>query len=405
MLPAAEHPLTDESISQFRSAWREQFSQPAKNCPIYCAISEGQSIAGIEYYIPLFFDSMASIFDYLPENTLCFFQSDLIDQAKHFYTEVQHRHEQLRYDVERPLLDIQQLFLEPDELFAALKAYQQIKIIPSNRPTPTQAYSFDVNLLAELNEEDHKSTPANKLQHWISGNQSKTIVCADSPGRVDILQSLLQEHNHKAQLCNSWQEALASNAKISLLVAPFASGFEILKPSITIITEGDIYNHRITPRSRQSTTQDPSLIIKHLTELQVGSAVVHIDYGVGRYQGLQTITTGVIVAEYLTLEYANQDKIYVPVNALHLINRYSGSDADNAPLHKLGSDQWSKLKKRQKSKFVMWPLNSWTSTVSVQANPDLRLTSAPMNSYNSKVNFLLKRLLIKVRLSTLLAKT
>ncbi|MDD5271826.1 MAG: transcription-repair coupling factor, partial [Methylovulum sp.] len=147
---------------------------------------------------------------------------------------------------------------------------------------------------------------------------------------------------------DSWQQFLDSEARVCMVVAPVEHSFWLLDPALAIITEPLLSGEKVQQqrRRRKSAARELEAIVNNLNELTIGSPVVHQEHGVGRYLGLQTLTIGGIPAEFLTLEYANNDKLYVPVSTLHVIGRYTGTNPDTAPLHKLGGDQWAKTKKK-----------------------------------------------------------
>lgn len=342
LLPAHEFPFTREAIARFRSEWREQFSGNPGNCPTYQSVTEGIVPAGIESYLPLFFAEMHTLFDYLPENTLLVLSEDLVSHAERYWDEVNHRFEQLRHDPERPLLAPQQLMLPVNELFAAFKSYPQIQL----QAEASQHFNLAAETLPELAIDHKAEQPLRKLLSLLDSNQ-RTLLCCDSKGRCEVLLELLAKANLRPTNFNSWQEFLTSDNPFGITIAALDHGINFTELGINVIAESQLYGEQVVQRRRRQTNvQDPAAIIRNLTELEIGSPVVHIQHGVGRYQGLETIETTGITAEYLHLHYAGEQKLYVPVTDLHLISRYTGTDPDSAPLHQLGSKKWEQAKQK-----------------------------------------------------------
>lgn len=351
MLPAHEFPFTSDAISQFRSQWREHFSGNPGNCPTYQSVSDGIVPAGIESYLPLFFDQMHTLFDYLPDNTLVVLSEGLVKAAEHYWDEVKHRHEQLRHDPERPLLTPETLMIPVNELFSLIKGYPQIEMTSE----ASQYKNVACEAVPDVSIEHKAENPLEKLCHIVhplppqaaGESLSRTLICCDSKGRREVLLELLSKANIRPTQFDSWQHFLSSDADIGITVAPLDHGTHLLELNINIIAESQLYGEQVVQRRRRQThVQDPASIIRNLTELEIGSPVVHIQHGVGRYHGLETIETGDISAEYLRLHYAGDQKLYVPVTDLHVITRYTGLDAESAPLHQLGSKKWEQAKQK-----------------------------------------------------------
>jgi transcription-repair coupling factor (superfamily II helicase) len=339
ILPAHEFPLTDEGIETFRTKWRAEFPGNPMDCSIYQAITQGEAPQGIEYYLPLFFDHLESFFDYLPENTQLVFLKDTVKQSDQFWREVNERYEQYRHDTTRPLIAPSHLFLPVDELFNKAKPFTQIKIQDDAK------IDFNAKAGATFQIDHHDKVPLDPVKQYIEHFNGRVLVTAESAGRRETLMDLFHEINIRPKLYESWQHFIDSNDKVGITVANINDGFILDDPAISVITESQLFGQQVMQRRlRKNRQQDPNALIRNLTELTVGAPVVHIDHGVGRYCGLELIETTGIEAEYLTLEYANNDKVYVPIASLDLISRYTGCDADSAPLHRLGSKQWDKAK-------------------------------------------------------------
>lgn len=344
LLPAREYPLTDAAITHFRQSWREQFSGNPTLCPLYQNISQGASASGIEYYLPLFFESTHTLFDYLPTNCLIIRSAELDKPADQFWQEINSRYEQLRHDTTRPLLPPKSLFLTKQDAFTQLNQLPQIIVQESAGKTNSL---FATEKLPTLTLEHGLTNPLHALAEFASQQPARILFCAETAGRREIFLNLLKTIELYPKIYTSWEDFITGNEKISITIAPLSQGVLLSDSQLCIIPEAEILGQFvIQQRKRKERTIDTDLIIRNLAELHIGAPVVHIDHGVGRYRGLQSLKVGDIDAEYLTLEYAGNDKLYVPVASLHLISRYSGADLENAPLHRLGTEQWQKEKRK-----------------------------------------------------------
>jgi transcription-repair coupling factor (superfamily II helicase) len=353
LFPAREFPFTDAAIKHFRQAFRTQFPQTSLKNRLYVDVSNAIAPGGIEYYLPLFVESTATLFDYLPASTVLVLPESFLTLAETFSAETQERYEQRKYDAERPLLTPEQLFLLPSELQQKSKPFAQVIIARNatetacdvNTPTATRLPKPclpDVSINAKLKE------PAQTLRTFITQFAGKVLFVAETAGRREGLIEKLQQYQIKVKTVNSWQAFLDADALLCMVVAPMDQGLLLQAPALAIITEAQITGEKIQQRRRRRRAGIRELenMINNLNELTVGSPVVHQEHGVGRYLGLQILQFGGIAAEFLALEYAHNDKLYVPVSSLHLIARYTGMSPENAPLHKLGGEQWSKAKKK-----------------------------------------------------------
>jgi transcription-repair coupling factor (superfamily II helicase) len=345
LLPAHEYPFTDEAIAHFRQAWRERFTgNPAKS-PLYQSISNGLTAPGIEYYLPLFFDELQTVFDYLPENSIVISVDNIAHGAEHFRQEVLNRYEQLRYDTERPILPPQAITLAVDELFAGMKRFPQIKLFAETAEEKVGKLNLNLKKPTSLSEEK-KSSSLTLLPSNLASEQ-RVLWVAESPGRQQVLLELLQKINIAPHSFDYLEQFLSSSVQYGITTAPIFQGVLAPDMNLLILSEGELFGEKVLQqRRRHGRVLDPNTLIRNLTELKIGAPIVHIDHGVGRYLGLQSITTDGIETEYLTIEYAEKHKLYVPVGSLHLISRYTGADADSAPLHQLGSGRWQKAKRK-----------------------------------------------------------
>lgn len=338
LFPAHEFPLTDESIKQFRQAFREHFPNASSKNTLYVDVSKGISPNGIEYYLPLFVERTATLFDYLPKTTVLVLPDAFGQYSQSFCDEAEQRYEQRKYDIERPLLKPELLFLSVEALTQTTDSFARIIL---------QA-TTDEQVLPDLTIQNKLAEPAAALQQFIQDFSGKILFVSESAGRREALADKLRSFQITPRQVENWQAFLNSNTSPCLLVAPLEHGLILDNPAIAIITENQLSGEKVEQRRRRrkSATRELENIINNLNELSIGSPVVHQEHGVGRYLGLQTLTVGGITNEFLMLEYSNNDKLYVPVSALNVISRYTGMNPEDAPLHKLGGDQWQKLKKK-----------------------------------------------------------
>ncbi|MEX2575239.1 MAG: transcription-repair coupling factor [Halofilum sp. (in: g-proteobacteria)] len=358
MLPAREFPLTEPGIERFRRAFREAFAAESRNSPIYRDVSSGVAPAGLEYYLPLFFDSMATLFDHLPGQARYFLLDGAEHAAERCRDQVEQRYEQRCHDLERPILPPDSLYMTPDELRERLATHHPVDLSARER-TDDEAGARAWNLPAELPPplpmQPRAENPLMQLDGFLAQHQGRVLFTAESAGRREALFETLWHHGVRPKQLHAWQDFLADEAEVAITSAPLNSGLLLRPeggPGLAVITEQQLMGERARQqrRQRKRTTRDADSVVANLAELSIGSPVVHVDHGVGRYQGLTTLQLGPVEQEFLTLEYADNDKLYVPVASLHLISRYTGADADTAPLHRLGSEQWQRARKKAAQK-------------------------------------------------------
>lgn len=351
LLPAKEFATDDDAISGFRKRYREIFSGDPQRSLIYRDISEKIFPGGSEYYLPLFFEQTASLLDYLPDNTLIAFPDSYTDIAKSFLQQVQHRYQQRAHDIERPILQPASVYLETDELinqvrkFAAI-AYTEAEIT-DRRKGFASFHNLDKNPLPDLTFHARAKDPAHSLKQFIQGHDDRFLFTVESPGRRELLSETLQQYGIRPVYYENWQGFIDSSDTLGLCVTPIEEGLWLAREKLCVIPEALLLGEKVRQeRRRRKEKTDTDQVIRNLTELHPGTPVVHEEHGIGRYIGLQTLDVGDADTEFLTLEYANGDKLYVPVASLHLISRYTGANEDTAPLHSLGSGQWEKAKRK-----------------------------------------------------------
>ena len=345
LLPAREFPLEKKAVSDFRGRFRERFDVDFRRCPIYQDLSTGITPAGIEYYLPLFFEETATLFDYLPQDTQVFSLPGVEKAAEHFWNDARSRYEERRVDPERPLLPPADIFLPVEDCFARLKDWPRVVISQEDIEPGVGRQRFNAQPLPDLAIQAKASEPLAALRRFIEEYPGRVLFCAESAGRREVLLELLARLKLKPREVASWPEFTASKERLGITIAPLDDG--LLLDDLALIAESPLFGQRVMQRRRREKSRDGGdNVIKNLTELREGAPVVHIDHGVGRYLGLITLEIDGQAAEFLALMYAEEAKLYVPVASLHLIARYTGSDDALAPLHRLGSEIWQKAKRK-----------------------------------------------------------
>ena len=344
LLPAREFPLEKKAVADFRARFRERFDVDYRRCPLYQDLSSGLLPAGIEYYLPLFFEQSATLFDYLPADTQVFSLPGIEQAAEHFWSDVRSRYEDRRHDPERPLLPPAELFLPVEDCFARLKGWPRVVADPHDLEPGVGRERFAARALPDLALQAKAGEPLAALRRFLESYPGRVLFCAESAGRREVLLELLGRLKLKPREVDGWAAFVAAGERLAISVAPLDQG--LLLDELALIPESPLFGQRIMQRRRREKSHGADNVIKHLTELREGAPVVHIDHGVGRYRGLTTLEVDGQPAEFLMLEYAEEAKLYVPVANLHLIARYTGSDDALAPLHRLGSDQWQKAKRK-----------------------------------------------------------
>lgn len=345
LLPAREFPLKKEAVTGFRARFRERFDVDFRRCPIYQDLSTGITPAGIEYYLPLFYEETATLFDYLPEDSQVFSLPGIEQAAEQFWNDVRNRYEERRVDPERPLLPPAELFMPVEDCFARLKLWPRVVASQQDVEPGIGRERFPAQALPELAIESKASEPLGKLRQFLDGFPGRVLFTAESAGRREVLLELLARLKLRPQEVEGWGGFLASEERLAIAIAPLDEG--LLLDEVALVAESPLFGQRVMQRRRREKSRDGGdNVIKNLTELREGAPVVHIDHGVGRYQGLVTLEIEGQAQEFLLLQYADEAKLYVPVASLHLIARYTGSDDALAPLHKLGSETWQKAKRK-----------------------------------------------------------
>ncbi|MBN3758002.1 transcription-repair coupling factor [Paraburkholderia sp. Tr-20389] len=341
LLPGREFPFDEAARTAFRSRWREVFEGDPSRASIYKDIGNGVPSAGIEYYLPLFFEETATLFHYLPENAQLVFVGDLDAAIRRFTADTKQRHGFLSHDRDRPILEPKRLFLSDDDFYTFAKPFARLSL-------PGNAGGGWAVPLPNLAIDRHADDPVAALRAWLVTTPNRVLFAAESAGRRETIAQLLADNELRPSSADSYEDWLTSDARFALGVAPLSNGFAIPAEGVAILTETELYGPlaRKAGRRRQEQASNVDSMVRDLSELKVGDPVVHSQHGIGRYMGLVTMDLGEGETEFLHLEYQGDSKLYVPVSQLHVISRYSGADPESAPLHALGSGQWEKAKRK-----------------------------------------------------------
>ncbi len=350
LLPAREYPLDSAAIGRFQMNWYDSFEVDHDSCPMYTEVSAGRSPGGCEYYMPLFFESCATLFDYLPDNAALVTTGDHHGAATHFWQDVETRFAEYGIDPRRPLLPPQRGFTPVEELYHHLKAFPVLEL-RHNPDAPVHA-ATGVMPPPDLSTEQTVTSAAAGLADFLQQHGGPVLLCAESAGRREILLQSLKDIGLQPEKVKNWHEFINSGLTFAIATAPLDRGLYFGPGEPTLVCEAQLFGERVAQRRRRraSTEASNANIFRDINELREGAPVVHLEHGVGRYVGLQNLSVDGQDAEFLTLEYAGGSKLYVPVASLHLISRYAGSDPDTAPLHSLGSEQWDKARRKASEK-------------------------------------------------------
>lgn len=377
LLPAREFPLDDAGQAKFRQNFRDRFEGDPSKSRIYKDVSKRIAPAGIEYYLPLFFERTATLFDYLPKSATLCLHHDVDAAIATFAKDAASRYNLLRGDPQHPLLEPHELFMSAENFFIKVKEFARLDILPSpsaalpplppagegatdaplapegreagreGEVSPKNIISCPTSRLPDIAVNRRAEIPTQAFAQFLQGYDGRTLLLADSLGRREIMAEYLQGYDLTPALCEDYAQFLASKDKFMLSVATLSNGFMLTAEHLTIVTESELYAAQTRSRAARSAKKsNVEGMLRDLSELKPGDPVVHEQHGIARYQGLVNLDLGEGENEFLLLEYAGSDKLYVPVSQLHVISRYSGGAADTAPLHKLGSGTWDKAKRR-----------------------------------------------------------
>ena len=339
LLPAKEFPMDGKSIVLFTEQWEKEFPGNAASCPFYQIVSSGKIFGGIEYYIPLFYKTMSSLFDYISHSFSIIYSDTLNETIERQWKEIKERYEQKSHDIIQPILNPDKLWMRPEEIFSQLKKYSRYRLNKTIQSSSLESIAVDYKL----------ASPIKPLLDYQIANQHRLLLCAESSGRKEIIKALFSKNRQDLKEFNNWHAFLQSHDNIGIVTAPLWASAELPDNKLSIISENDLFGRKIKYQKKRiiATSQDiERTIYQNIAELNLGDPIVHFEHGVGRYLGLQTLTINNQTNEFLTIEYQKGDKLFVPVTSLQLISRYSAGDVQNAPINALGTDQWAKAKKK-----------------------------------------------------------
>jgi transcription-repair coupling factor (superfamily II helicase) len=360
VLPAKEYPLHKEGQRHFRQSWYEFFETDPKRSSLYTDISQGIPPAGIEYYLPLFFGALSNLFDFLPKSSLIIHDGDIEAAAKNFRNDVELRYEDRRHDIQRPLVAPKHLFLDPNELFSALNQFPRVQWYSDKAPDRAGSEQYITPNIGDISINAQAEEPLTLLKAFLDQNlashNARILFCTESAGRREAVRELLQRIQIRPTELESWLDFTTNDCPIGITIAPLDKGLVVSndagEPELILISENQLFGQRIMQRRRRSKNKGQAEnIIRDLTELKEGSPVVHLDHGIGRYLGLQTLEIDNQINEFLMLEYAGESKLYVPASSLHLISRYGGDSEGGPALHKLGTEKWAVAKRKAQDKI------------------------------------------------------
>jgi transcription-repair coupling factor (superfamily II helicase) len=345
MLPAREFPLDEDGRARFRSRWREIFEGDPSKKRLYKDVSSGIPAAGIEYYLPLFFESVATLFDYLPRGATLALHGEVPAAVQDFWRDATSRFKLLGGDPDRPLLPPQQLFVPAEEFFVKVQEFPRVDLSQAGEELPGQP--LEAQPLPGVAVDRRAQDPLAALKRFLGTSGLRVLLAAESPGRRETMLTYFAEYGLKPLACGTFEEFLKETNEICIGVSPLSHGFIVPAEGWAIVTEAELYAGVVRRRGRAAEKRSSvEGMLRDLSELKVGDPVVHEQHGIGRYQGLTSLDVGEGQSEFLLLEYEGGDKLYVPVAQLAVIGRYSGAQPEEAPLHKLGSGQWDKAKAR-----------------------------------------------------------
>ncbi|END3404350.1 transcription-repair coupling factor [Klebsiella pneumoniae] len=353
LLPAHEFPTDQTAIELFRSQWRDRFEVKRDAEHIYQQVSKGTLPAGIEYWQPLFFsEPLPPLFSYFPASTLIVNTGDLEASAERFQNEARARFENRGVDPMRPLLPPELLWLRSDELFSELKKWPRVQLKTERLADKAANTNLGYQTLPDLAVQAQNKAPLDNLRRFLESFTGPVIFSVESEGRREALSEMLARIKVAPKHVLRLEEATGNGRYLMIGAAEHAEhGFIDSQRGLALICESDLLGERVARRRQDSRrTINPDTLIRNLAELHIGQPVVHLEHGVGRYAGMTTLEAGGITGEYLMLTYANDAKLYVPVSSLHLISRYAGGAEENAPLHKLGGDAWTRARQKAAEK-------------------------------------------------------
>ncbi len=351
LLPGREVPLDERSVERAMTLLRDRFDVDTRRSALYQDLKSGLAPAGVEYYLPLFFDATSTLFDYLHADALPVVTDGFGEAAEAFWAQTRNRYDQRRHDIERPLLPPDELYLSPDSLRERLNQRQRVEVCGPQHSRHGDALPLGDQPLPPLPVAAKDAPAGEALKSFLGHYPGRVLIASDSPGRREALLEVLQAAALVPDVLADFTAFRTGRDRFAITVAPLEDGFALDDPRIAVLTERQLFPERATQAHRRRRTgREPEAIIRDLGELTEGAPIVHEDHGVGRYRGLIAMDVGGMPGEFLEIEYAKGDRLYVPVAQLHLISRYSGASPETAPLHSLGGEAWAKAKKKAAEK-------------------------------------------------------
>jgi transcription-repair coupling factor (superfamily II helicase) len=336
MLPAREFPLDEEGRAHFREYFRERFEGDPTKSRIYKDVSSGIAPAGVESYLPLFFDETATLFEYLPADSTLVVHGDVPEAAQAFWRDLKSRYDLLRGDRDRPLMEPREVYMPVEDLFVSMKEFPRLDLMRKESD------------IAGIDVDRRSVEPLARLKQFVLPPEQRTLIVAEGAGRRETLTQFFAEHDFHPALVDDWTRFLDSAHPVAMTYGPVGAGFILPDENIAIVTEAELYPGQVRQTRRRDARAKVSAegMVRDLAEVKPGDPVVHSQHGIARYLGLVTLDLGEGAMEFLHLEYEGGDKLYVPVSQLHVISRYTGAAPESAPLHRLGSGQWEKAKRK-----------------------------------------------------------
>ncbi|MCS2609420.1 transcription-repair coupling factor [Halomonas dongshanensis] len=351
LLPAHEYSLSRSAIACFRERFETLFDVDPRQCPLYNDALKGIPSPGLEQYLPLFFEETASLFDHVDAATRVALLPGVQEAAEQHWRSIEARYANLGVDPTRPLLPPHRAFFPVAEIFAGIKQRPRIEL--SEDPNQRHAKAPAAEVLPTLAIDARAREPLSAFNHFLDAHtDTRVLIVAETRGRREALEETLAPLKRALPHCESFEAFLTGDTPLAITEGSIASGLWLTEPRIAVVSESELFGDIVRQsRRREKATDDNEFAIRHLSELRPGAPVVQQAHGVGRYLGLETLEAGGQANEFLALSYADGAKLYVPVDSLHLISRYSGAEDEHAPLHKLGSDQWEKARRKAAEKI------------------------------------------------------
>ena len=356
LMPASEALLDLDSIKRFRASYRELFGANATGDPLYQAVSDGRRLAGMEHWLPLFEDKLATLFDHLGEDDVIVRDSGadgaLASRAESIEDYFANRERAMVSDPGsyRPLPP-SALYLTQKEWRAAAADRAIHLATPFPEPASDRVIDFAVDGPRDFapersqNVNVYEAIVAHAAKLKKSGK--KVIFASYSAGSRERLAGLLDDHGLTSlSQVGTWQEALGSKSAAAQIILPLDHGFTA--PDVAVLTEQDMLGDRLVRRKKHRKSADAFLA--ELAALTPGDLVVHMDHGIARYEGLTSVMVGKAPHDCVALSYAGGDKLYVPVENIDVLSRY-GSDSEKATLDRLGGEAWQRRKSRMKERI------------------------------------------------------